>query len=157
MQIQNIVVYVLAAMLISNAVVYLIVASQEYGDLIELQQIGIDGETQEKQLEISVFVGASIIYLGLVVWVLKSRLKNKNPYLVSAVFSIVMIGIYIASRTVGVPVVGVEYYVGKLDIISKILQAAIIGLAGYLIFSIRSIYIREQNISNNRNRRRDLR
>jgi hypothetical protein len=157
MQIQNIVVYVLAAMLISNAVVYLIVASQEYGDLIELQQIGIDGETQEKQLEISVFVGASIIYLGLVVWVLKSRLKNKNPYLVSAVFSIVMIGIYIASRTVGVPVVGVEYYVGKLDIISKILQAAIIGLAGYLIFSIRSIYIREQNISSNRNRRRDLR
>lgn len=157
MQIQNIVVYVLAAMLISNAVVYLIVASQEYGDLIELQQIGIDSETQEKQLEISVFVGASIIYLGLVVWVLKSRLKNKNPYLVSAVFSIVMIGIYIASRTVGVPVVGVEYYVGKLDIISKILQAAIIGLAGYLIFSIRSIYIREQNISNIRNRRRDLR
>jgi hypothetical protein len=157
MQIQNIVVYVLAAMLISNAVVYLIVASQEYGDFIELQQTGIDGETQEKQLEISVFVGASIIYLGLVVWVLKSRLKNKNPYLVSAVFSIVMIGIYIASRTVGVPVVGVEYYVGKLDIISKILQAAIIGLAGYLIFSIRSIYIREQNISNIRNRRRDLR
>ena len=157
MQIQNIVVYVLAAMLISNAVVYLIVASQEYGDLIELQQIGIDGETQEKQLEISVFVGASIIYLGLVVWVLKSRLKNKNPYLVSAVFSIVMIGIYIASRTVGVPMVGVEYYVGKLDIISKILQAAIIGLAGYLIFSIRSIYIREQNISNIRDRRRDLR
>lgn len=144
-------------MLISNAVVYLIVASQEYGDLIELQQIGIDSETQEKQLEISVFVGASIIYLGLVVWVLKSRLKNKNPYLVSAVFSIVMIGIYIASRTVGVPVVGVEYYVGKLDIISKILQAAIIGLAGYLIFSIRSIYIREQNISNNRNGRRDPR
>ncbi|HZD35918.1 MAG TPA: hypothetical protein VE130_12000 [Nitrososphaeraceae archaeon] len=158
MQIQNIVVYVLAAMLISNAVVYLTVASQEYGDLIELQQIGIDGETHEKQLEISVFVGASIIYLGLVVWVLKSRLKNKNPYLVSAVFSIVMIGIYIASRTVGVPVVGVEYYVGKLDIISKILQAAIIGLAGYLIFSIRNICIREQNIANNRNRRRrDLR
>lgn len=156
MQIRNIVVYVLAAMLISNAVVYLIVASQEYGDLIELQQIGIDGETQEKQLEISVFVGASMIYLGLVVWVLKSRLKNKNPYLVSAVFSIVMIGIYIASRTVGVPVVGVEYYVGKLDIISKILQAAIIGLAGYLAFSIRSIYIREQNIVNNRNRKREL-
>lgn len=157
MQIQNTVVYVLAALLVSNAIVYLIVASQEYGDLIEFQQIGIDGETQEKQLEISVFVGASLIYLGLVIWVVKSRLKNKNPYLISAVFSIIMIGIYIASRTVGVPVVGVEYYVGKIDIISKILQAAIIGLAGYLTFSIRSICIREQNIANNRNRRRELR
>lgn len=148
------VVYVLAALLVSNAIVYLIVAAQEYGDLIEFQQIGIEGETQEKQLEISVFIGASLVYIGLVIWVLKSRLKKKNPYLVSAVFSIIMIGIYFASRTVGVPVVGVEYYVGKIDIISKILQAAIIGLAGYLIVSIRSISIREQNIANSRNRSR---
>jgi hypothetical protein len=155
MQIQNTVVYVLAALLVSNAIVYLIVAAQEYGDLIEFQQIGIEGETQEKQLEISVFIGASLVYIGLVIWVLKSRLKKKkNPYLVSAVFSIIMIGIYFASRTVGVPVVGVEYYVGKIDIISKILQAAIIGLAGYLIVSIRSISIREQNIANNRSRSR---
>ena len=123
MRIQNIVVYLLAILLFSNAIVYLIVAFQEYRDLVEFQQIGIDGETQEKHLEISVFVGASLIYLGLVVWVLKSRLKNKNPYMVSAVFSVIMIGIYIASRTIGVPVVGVEYYVGRIDIVSKILQA----------------------------------
>jgi len=156
MQIQNIVVYVLAALLLSNAIVYLIVASQEYEDLIEFQQIGIDGETQEKQLEISVFVGASMIYLGLFTWVLKSRLKNKNPYLVSAVFSIVMIGIYITSRTIGVPLVGVEYYVGKIDMVSKILQAAIIGVAGYLIFAIRSMYIKERVIPEGSNRRREM-
>jgi hypothetical protein len=141
------IVYLLAVLLFSNAIVYLIVAFQEYSDLVEFQQIGIEGETQEKQLEISVFVGAALIYLGLVSWVLKSRLRNKNPYMVSAVFSIIMIGIYIASRTVGVPVVGIEYYVGKIDIISKFLQAAIIGVAGYLIFAIRSICIKEQNIS----------
>ena len=131
-------------------------AFQEYEDLIEFQQIGIDGETQEKHLEISVFVGASLIYLGLVVWVLKSRLKNKNPYMVSAVFSIIMIGIYIASRTIGVPVVGVEYDVGKIDIVSKILQAAIIGIAGYLIFAIRSKYIKEQGISERSDRKREI-
>jgi len=156
MQIQNIVVYVLAALLLSNAIVYLIVASQEYEDLIEFQQIGIDGETQEKQLEISVFVGASMIYLGLFTWVLKSRLKNKNPYLVSAVFSIVMIGIYITSRTIGVPLVGVEYYVGKIDMVSKILQAVIIGVAGYLIFAIRYMCINEQGISQNNNRKTEI-
>jgi hypothetical protein len=147
MQSRNMIVYLLAVLLFSNAIVYLIVAFQEYSDLVEFQQIGIEGETQEKQLEISVFVGAALIYLGLVSWVLKSRLRNKNPYMVSAVFSIIMIGIYIASRTVGVPVVGIEYYVGKIDIISKFLQAAIIGVAGYLIFAIRSICIKEQNIS----------
>ena len=153
MRIQNIVVYLLAIILFSNAIVYLIVAFQEYGDLVEFQQIG---ETQEKYLEISVFVGAVLIYLGLVVWVLKSRLKNKNPYMVSAVFSIIMIGIYIASRTIGVPVVGVEYYVGKIDIVSKILQAAIIGIAGYLIFAIRSMYIKEQGIPERSDRRKEI-
>jgi hypothetical protein len=156
MRIQNIVVYLLAMLLFSNSIVYLIVAFQEYGDLVEFQQIGIDGETQEKHLEISVFVGASLIYLGLVVWVLKSRLKNKNPYMVSAVFSVIMIGIYIASRTIGVPVVGVEYYVGRIDIVSKILQAAIIGIAGYLIFAIRSMYIKEQVIPEGSDRRREI-
>lgn len=156
MRIQNIVVYLLAILLFSNAIMYLIVAFQEYGDLVEFQQIGIEGETQEKHLEISVFVGASLIYLGLVVWVLKSRLKNKNPYMVSAVFSIIMICIYIVSRTIGVPVVGVEYYIGRIDIVSKILQAAIIGIAGYLIFAIRSMYIKEQGISEHSDRRREI-
>jgi hypothetical protein len=156
MRIQNIVVYLLAILLISNAIVYFIVAFQEYGDLVEFLQIGINGETQEKYIEISVFVGAALIYSGLVIWVLKSGLKNKNPYMVSAVFSIIMIGIYIASRTIGVPVVGIEYYVGKIDVVSKILQAAIIGLAGYLIFAIRSTYISEQGISQRNNRKSEI-
>jgi hypothetical protein len=156
MRIQNIVVYLLAVLLISNAIVYFIVAFQEYGDLVEFLQIGINGETQEKYIEISVFVGAALIYLGLVIWVLKSGLKNKNPYMVSAGFSIIMIGIYIASRTIGVPVVGIEYYVGKIDVVSKILQAAIIGLAGYLIFAIRSTYISEQGISQRSNRKSEI-
>jgi hypothetical protein len=156
MRIQNIVVYLLAILLISNAIVYFIVAFQEYSDLVEFLQIGINGETQEKNIEISVFVGAALIYSGLVIWVLKSGLKNKNPYMVSAVFSIIMIGIYIASRTIGVPVVGIEYYVGKIDVVSKILQAAIIGLAGYLIFSIRSTYINEQGISRRSNRKSEI-
>ena len=156
MRIQNIVVYLLAVLLISNAIVYFIVAFQEYGDLVEFLQIGINGETKEKYIEISVFVGAALIYSGLVIWVLKSGLKNKNPYMVSAVFSIIMIGIYIASRTIGVPVVGIEYYVGKIDVVSKILQAAIIGLAGYLIFAIRSTYISEQGISQRSNRKSEI-
>ena len=134
MQNQNIVVYLLAVLLFANAIVYFIVAFQEYNDLIEFQQIGIEDETQEKQLEISVFLGSALVYLGLVSWVLKSRLKNENPYLVSAMFSIIMIGIYIASRTVGVPVVGVEYYIGKYNIITKVLQGIIIATSEYPIY-----------------------
>jgi hypothetical protein len=55
--------------------------------------------------------------------------------------SVILIATYIASRTVGVPIVGVEYYVGKLDMISKALQIIIIGLSIYLTFRIRKIII----------------
>ena len=75
--------------------------------------------------------------------------------MVSAVFSIIMIGIYIASRTIGVPVVG-KVLIGRIDIVSKILQAAIIGIAGYLIFAIRSMCIKEQGISQCNDSRREI-
>jgi phosphatidylglycerophosphatase A len=55
--------------------------------------------------------------------------------------SIILIATYIASRTVGVPIVGVEYYVGKLDMVSKAFQVIIIGLSIYLTFRIRKIMI----------------
>jgi hypothetical protein len=57
--------------------------------------------------------------------------------------SVILIATYIASRTVGVPIVGVEYYVGKLDMVSKALQVIIIGLSVYLTFMVRKIVIKE--------------
>jgi len=44
---------------------------------------------------------------------------------------------YIASRTLGVPIVGVEYYVGRLDILTKILQGIVIGLSCVAIISMK--------------------
>jgi hypothetical protein len=44
---------------------------------------------------------------------------------------------YIASRTLGVPIVGVEYYVGRLDILTKIFQAIVIGLSCVVIISMK--------------------
>ena len=40
-----------------------------------------------------------------------------------------MIVAYAGSRTIRVPIVGVEYYVGRLDIVAKVLQAIAIGLS----------------------------
>jgi hypothetical protein len=44
---------------------------------------------------------------------------------------------YVASRTVGVPIVGVEYYVGRLDIVAKVLQAIVIGLSFVAILNMK--------------------
>ena len=129
--------------MLATAIVYFMVASQEYSDLLEFQQAGIDGETQEKQVEMTLFIGSGLIYIGLFAWIVGAKLRTITPYVVVAGVSVILIATYIASRTVGVPIVGVEYYVGKLDMVSKALQVIIIGLALYLTFTIRKIVIRE--------------
>lgn len=136
-------VYVLSAVIIATAIIYFIVASQEYNDLLEFLEVGIQGETQEKHVEIALFVGAGIVYLGLLVWILKTKVKTRIPYVVVAAVSVVLIATYLASRTIGVPIVGVEYYVGRLDMASKVLQVIIIGISLYLILAARKTLIKE--------------
>jgi hypothetical protein len=57
-----------------------------------------------------------------------------------------LIATYAASRTIGVPLVGVEYYIGKLDMVSKVLQVIMIGTSVYLIFAVRKTMIKEETI-----------
>ena len=134
---QKIIVYVLCAFLIASAIVYFLVALGEYTDWMELLGYGIEDETQEKLVEIVLFAGSGIVYLGLFTWVLKSGRRKRLPYIASIAVSVALIITYIASRTVGVPIVGVEYYVGRLDVISKILQVIVIGISGFALFNMR--------------------
>ena len=136
--------YVLLALMLSTAIVYFMVASQEYSDLLEFLDIGIQGETQEKQVEMALFIGAGIVYLGLLAWIFKTKLRNRVPYIVVALVSAILIVTYAASRTIGVPLVGVEYYIGKLDIVNKVLEVIIIGMSVYLIFATRKNMIKER-------------
>jgi hypothetical protein len=131
MSISYIIMYILLALIVSTAIIYFVVASQEYSDLLEFLQVGIQGETQEKQVEMALFIGAGIVYLGLFVWILKKKIRSKIPYIVVATVSVILIATYVASRTIGVPLVGVEYYIGKLDMVNKVLQVIMIGISVY--------------------------
>jgi hypothetical protein len=141
--ISSIIMYILLALIVSTAVIYFIVASQEYSDLLEFLQVGIQGETQEKQVEMTLFIGSGIVYLGLFVWILKTKLGSKIPYIVVAAVSVILIVTYWASRTIGVPLVGVEYYIGKLDMANKVLEVIMIGMSVYLITAARKTMIKE--------------
>ena len=143
MSISSIIRYILLALIVSTAGIYFVVASQEYSDLVDFLQVGIQGETQEKQVEMTLFIGAGIVYLGLFVWILKTKIRSKIPYIVVAAVSVILIATYVASRTIGVPIVGVEYYIGKLDMVSKALQVIMIGMSVYLISTIRKTKIVE--------------
>ena len=134
--VSKILVYLLAGIVVSTAVVYFYVASGEYSDLIDFIVAGVMGEIQEKQIEMTLFLISGVGYILTVIWMLKKKLSSVLPYIVLTAGSITLIGIYIASRTVGVPPIGIEYYIGKMDITSKILQVLISGLSIYLIFSI---------------------
>jgi hypothetical protein len=94
----------------------------------------------------ALFIGAGIVYLGLFVWILKTKLRSKIPYIAVAAISTILIATYAASRTIGVPLVGVEYYIGKLDIANKVLEVIMIGISVYLIFAVRKTMIKEETI-----------
>jgi hypothetical protein len=136
MNLQHIIVYILAAVTLSTAVIYFILAYNEYSSLIEFAAEGLDGEISELQIEIALFAGSGIIYLGLLGWILVKKLKSILPYPILIIISMILIITYAASRTVGVPIIGVEFYIGKYDMITKVLQGIIVAIAGYLIYRI---------------------
>jgi|ERR1044071_5655528 hypothetical protein len=131
------IVYVLCGFMAATGIAYFIVAYGEYTDWMELLSFGIHDETTEKQVEITLFVISGLIYFGIIVWLIKTRFIKKSPYLAATVVSVALILTYIASRTVGVPIVGIEYYVGKLDMISKFMQIVVIALSIAIMYRIR--------------------
>ena len=135
-------VYVEAALILSTGFVYFIAASSAYSDLAENMKDGLTSELPENQVETLLFSIAAVGYVVIFAWIIIKKLQHKLPYIIVLVGSAALITIYIASRTVGVPVVGVEYYVGKIDIVSKILQVSVIAVAGYLIYSIGKVRVR---------------
>ena len=131
------IVYVYCGILAATAIAYFIVAYGEYTDWMELLSFGIHDETTEKQVEITLFVISGLIYFGIIIWLIKTRFIKKSPYLAATVVSVALILTYIASRTVGVPIVGIEYYVGKLDMISKFMQIVVIALSIAIMHRVR--------------------
>jgi len=134
---QKIIVYSLSVFLVATGIVYLMVAYDEYSDFKELSDMGIKGETTEKQFEMAFFTVSAIIYFGLCAWVVRSGETQRLPHYITIVISVALILAYLASRTVGVPVVGIDYYVGRLDIITKILQVIVIGLSVFAIYNMK--------------------
>jgi hypothetical protein len=136
MNLQHIIVYILAAVTLSTSIIYFTLAYNEYTSLIEFAAEGLESEKPELQIEIALFAGSGIIYLGLVGWILVKKLKSVLPYPILIVISIILIITYAASRTVGVPIIGIEFYIGKFDMITKVLQGIIVAMSGYLIYRI---------------------
>ena len=91
MKLQHIILYTLAAVTLATAIIYFILAYNEYISLIEFAAEGLDGEISELQIEIALFAGSGIIYLGLLGWILVKKLKSIIPYSILIVISTILI------------------------------------------------------------------
>ncbi len=147
MKIQHIIVFILAAIVLSTSIIYFILATNEYQSLVEFAAEGLDGEISELQIEIALFTGSGIIYLILLGWILVKKLNNIVPYTLLITISTILIITYASSRTIGVPIIGIEFYIGKYDIITKVLQGVIIAISGYLIYKIKTGNKQEEILS----------
>jgi hypothetical protein len=132
-----------AGILVAVGAIYLLAAyeepieaAEESGE--EVEGGGIDdvgaAMNADTMVQTAFFYIAGVANLGVAGWVIASRKRMSTaPYAVTAIGSAFLIVLYIASRTVSLPVVGIQDDIGTTDIISKILQGIVIGLSVYAI------------------------
>jgi uncharacterized membrane protein YeaQ/YmgE (transglycosylase-associated protein family) len=92
-------------------------------------------ETSEKErriLEFPLSVGAGIGYAVTGIWMILDKRNSKIPYIIAIVGSLILLGIYTSSRTIGISDLGVES-VGLLDAIVAGLQVAIVATSLYVL------------------------
>lgn len=89
-------------------------------------------ENQRRVLELPLSVSAGIGYAAMGLWMILDRRNSKIPYIIAIVGSLILLGIYFASRTVGISSLGTEP-IGLLDAIAAGLQVAIIATSMYIL------------------------
>lgn len=95
------------------------------------------GEALSAQIETTFFAVASAGYLVVGVWMLKKKENSKIPYVIAIIGSLSLIVLYVVSRMVSLPIVGLQEDMGFVDILSKILQSGIIAGCVYILMSYR--------------------
>lgn len=123
-------------MLVTGAL-YLFVATQE---IAEANEIHVEQENEPIQgalIETVFFATVGGAYIPVGLWSINSRHSSKTPYLLAIIGSAALIILYVLSRTVDMPLVGMQDDVGFIDVGSKVLQGGIIATAAYVIATIK--------------------
>ncbi|MDE1763650.1 MAG: hypothetical protein KGH88_05340 [Thaumarchaeota archaeon] len=85
------------------------------------------------QVQTMFFATAGIVCIPLAIWMLKNRLHSRAPYVISILVSAFLIILYVASRTVSLPVVGIQNDIGAIDILTKAIQVGIVSISAILL------------------------
>ncbi|MDE1765286.1 MAG: hypothetical protein KGI27_03310 [Thaumarchaeota archaeon] len=85
------------------------------------------------QVQTMFFATAGIVCIPLSIWMLKNRLHSRAPYVISILVSAFLIILYVISRTVSLPVVGIQNDIGAMDILTKVIQVGIVVISVILL------------------------
>ena len=91
-------------------------------------------EKQRRVLELPLSVGAGIGYAATGLWMILDKRNSKSPYIIAIVGSLILLGVYASSRTVGISNLGIES-VGILDSVVAGLQVAIVATCLYILMT----------------------
>jgi hypothetical protein len=143
-----ILVYVLAALMICTGAIYFIVASEDYSELSQsasppsspgssntTESNDGEGDTIATVNEIIFFTVVGIAYSAAGIWMLENKYYSKVPYIIATIGSIALIAFYLSTRTINIPSIGLQDDIGTIDILSKVMQAAIAGISIYIVRS----------------------
>lgn len=116
-------IFIATILVLSNSGIYFMTA---YSQMKESDDVS-------SQIQTMLFTTAAITYLPLGIWMVKNKLHSRAPYVIASLISVALIGLYVVSRTVSLPIVGIQDDVGIIDILSKITQGAIIIVSVVLL------------------------
>lgn len=91
-------------------------------------------EKQRRILELPLSVGAGIGYAATGLWMILDKRNSKSPYIIAIVGSLILLGVYTSSRTIGISNLGIES-VGILDSVVAGLQVAIAATCLYTLMT----------------------
>jgi hypothetical protein len=99
------------------------------------------GKEVAAKFETIFFTTVALAYFGVAAWMfrVKKRFTSRLPYTISIIGSAALIAIYVSSRIINFPIVGLQEDIGFTDMLSKALQVSIILLGSYLLLSIRRV------------------
>lgn len=135
-----------AGLLVAVGAIYLISAYQEPIQAAEESAASEGGGSTYTGMDMGTLVQtmffaiAGLANLGISAWIILSRRKMaKAPYVIAAAGSAFLIVLYIASRTINLPIVGIQSDIGPVDILSKVMQGIGVGLSAYALSMSRKL------------------
>lgn len=133
--------------MLSTAAIYFIAASQDYSELSQLASSASSPASSPSESkgpediaatrnEMSFFIVVGIAYIAVALWIPINKYRNKIPYTIAIIGSLALIVFYVSTRTINIPSIGLQDDVGTMDILAKVLQAAIAAISAYILMTL---------------------